>query len=106
MRKGQSAGERNSKPFASDGSCDLHMECGAFPPLLFLRKNQSGGWSPHSKSSDYRHFKNATRSCFSSSLRPVSNTRLKNSTTSSSVSSRPSCKYGGDSSIPRNVNVL
>ena len=36
----------------------------------------------------------------------VSRIRLKNSTVSSSVSSRPSWKYGGDSLMPRSGNVL
>ena len=35
-----------------------------------------------------------------------SSTRLKNSTVSSSVSSRPSCRYGGESLMPRSGKVL
>src|SRR5690606_4383050 len=37
----------------------------------------------------------ATRSCFSSAVSFRPSTRLKNSTVSSSVSSRSSCRYGG-----------
>ena len=37
----------------------------------------------------------ATRSCFSAFDSFVPRTTLKNSTVSSSVSSRPSCRYGG-----------
>src|SRR5262245_47138522 len=54
----------------------------------------------------HKHFKNATKSFFSSSVSFVSSTKLKNSTTSSSVSKRPSCRYGGLSLIPRSGNVL
>ena len=36
----------------------------------------------------------------------VPRTRLKNSTVSSSVSSRPSCRYGGESLMPRSGKVL
>src|SRR5262245_40492370 len=49
---------------------------------------------------------NATRAAFSSCESFASRIRLKNSTVSSSVSSRPSWKYGGDSLIPRSGNVL
>ncbi len=49
---------------------------------------------------------NATRSVFSSlvSFSPI--IKLKNSTVSSSVRQRPSCRYGGLSLMPRRVNVL
>lgn len=50
--------------------------------------------------------RNATKSVFSAVVRFSSSTRLKNSTVSSSVNSRPSCRYGGDSLIPRSGNVL
>ena len=43
---------------------------------------------------------------FSSSVSLSSRIRLKNSTVSSSVSSRPSCRYGGESLMPRSGNVL
>src|ERR1700688_4363105 len=49
---------------------------------------------------------NSTRLCFSSAVSFSSRTRLKNSTVSSSVKSRPSWKYGGLSLIPRSVNAL
>ena len=48
----------------------------------------------------------ATRSCFSAFVSFVPRTTLKNSTVSSSVSRRPSCRYGGVSLIPRSGNVL
>ena len=46
---------------------------------------------------DHSHsvYKYATRSAFSWSVSWCPSTRLKNSTVSSSVSSRPSCRYGG-----------
>src|ERR1700722_9186294 len=49
---------------------------------------------------------NATSCFFSSAVNFVSRIRLKNSTVSSSVNKRPSCKYGGDSLMPRRGNVL
>lgn len=54
----------------------------------------------------YKHRKKATRWLFSWSLSFSVSTRLKNSTVSSSVSSRPSWWYGGESLMPRSVNVL
>src|SRR5450432_2877132 len=48
----------------------------------------------------------ATRSFFSCSINFNSNTRLKNSTVSSSVSNRSSCRYGGESLMPRSGKVL
>ena len=53
-----------------------------------------------------RHRRNATRSAFSSGANFSSSTRLKNSTVSSSVSSRSSCRYGGESLMPRSGKVL
>src|SRR4029078_12739286 len=47
-----------------------------------------------------------TRSCFSSPESFSSKTRLKNSTVSSSVRHRPSCRYGGLSLMPRSVKLL
>ena len=61
----------------------------------------------HSGDSTYSARRNATRSCLL--LRrsaSCSSTRLKNSTVSSSVSSRPSCRYGGESLMPRSGKVL
>src|SRR5437899_4920256 len=48
----------------------------------------------------------ATRSAFSSLVSFSSCTRLKNSTVSSRVRQRPSCRYGGLSLIPRSVKAL
>src|SRR5438309_1066010 len=48
----------------------------------------------------------ATRSAFSCLSRWSSKTKLKNSTVSSKVNNRPSCKYGGESLTPRSGNVL
>src|SRR3954447_24054820 len=49
---------------------------------------------------------NATRSCFSCEASFSCSTMLKNSTVSSSVKHRPSCRYGGLSLILRSVKVL
>src|SRR5439155_472967 len=43
---------------------------------------------------------------FSRGVSCTPRTRLKNSTVSSSVKRRPSCRYGGESLIPRRVKVL
>ena len=49
---------------------------------------------------------NAVNSSFSSLLNFSSRIRLKNSTVSSNVIRRPSCRYGGVSLMPRNGKVL
>ncbi len=67
---------------------------------------RTSGLRLDARQSNHKHFRNATRSFFSSSVSFVSRIRLKNSTVSSSVSSRPSCKYGGVSLMPRSGNVL
>jgi len=54
----------------------------------------------------YNCLRKATRSFFSCAFMLICSTKLKNSTVSSSVSKRPSCKYGGESLIPRKGNVL
>jgi hypothetical protein len=64
------------------------------------RFDDSGGRS------NYKARRNASRSCFSCAVRRVPRMRLKNSTVSSSVSRRPSCRYGGESLIPHSGNVL
>ena len=48
----------------------------------------------------------ATSAFFSCASSFVSRIRLKNSTVSSKVNKRPSCRYGGLSLMPRNGNVL
>src|SRR5262249_2698439 len=50
---------------------------------------------------DHRQRMNATRSFFSSSDSFSTRTMLKNSTVSSRVRQRPSCRYGGLSLMPR-----
>src|SRR5436190_17002983 len=60
----------------------------------------------HPAGGTYRHRINATMSLFSSADNFVLSTILKNSTVSSRVSNRPSCRYGGESLIPRRGNVL
>src|SRR5262249_37084608 len=50
--------------------------------------------------------KKATTAFFSWASSFSSSTRLKNSTASSKVGSRPSWKYGGDSLMPRSGKVL
>ena len=57
-------------------------------------------------SASYNARMKTTRSLFSCFVSFTSSTRLKNSTVSSSVSSRPLCKYGGESLTPRKGNVL
>src|SRR5262249_44829813 len=54
----------------------------------------------------YSASRNDTRSCFSALVSFSRSTRLKNSTVSSSVKSRSSCRYGGVSLIPRRGKVL
>src|SRR5262249_43040162 len=54
----------------------------------------------------YRARRKVTRSCFSADVNWSSRTRLKNSTVSSRVSSRPSWRYGGESLTPRSGKVL
>src|SRR5215510_5121328 len=54
----------------------------------------------------YSWRRKATRAVFSRGVSCTPRTRLKNSTVSSSVRSRPSCRYGGESLIPRRVKVL
>ena len=54
----------------------------------------------------YKVRRKATTSAFSCPVNFRSSTRLKYSTVSSSVSSRPSCKYGGVSFIPRSGKVF
>ena len=61
---------------------------------------------PRSPQFHYRQRRNATKSFFSCSVSFVSRTRLWNSTVSSRVRSRPSCRYGGVSLMPRSGNVL
>jgi len=61
---------------------------------------------PDSRETRQRARRNCTRSCFSFGVSLVSRTRLKNSTVSSRVKSRPSCRYGGESFMPRKGNVL
>src|SRR4029450_11332923 len=54
----------------------------------------------------YSWRRKATRAAFSRAGSCTPRTGLKNSTVSSSVSSRPSCRYGGESLMPRRVKVL
>src|SRR5471032_337096 len=50
--------------------------------------------------------RNATRSRFSCAVSRIPRIKLKDSTVSSSVIRRPSCRYGGESLIPRSAGVL
>ena len=78
------------------------------PPPIYPRylRNPQLSTEGFSQARTQSAFMNATRSAFSSAVSFSPSTRLKNSTVSSSVSSRPSCRYGGESLMPRSGNVL
>ena len=102
----QVADELTQKPTADEHGCDP-CATGARDPSLrragcLDRRDER--IDPVAMSYDWRM--KATSAAFPRSVSCTPRTRLKNSTVSSSVKRRPSCRYGGESLIPRRVKVL
>ncbi len=105
----QVADELTQKPTAAEAGCDpcVTGARGARDPSL----RRAGCLDRRDERIDagamsYNWRMKATSAAFSRGVSCTPRTRLKNSTVSSSVKRRPSCRYGGESLIPRRVKVL